>query len=233
MRQLLALAGILALLAACSSEQKSPSSTSDWGTGLNTVERKYNKPAPATHDAAVAALKSFDLTIDRDRHDELGGEVVGHRADGRKVTVKVSAIDKNNSRASVRVEPGDAKMAQMVQERMADKLGLGSAKPALLGGNSDNFPYDADLKTGTSAAERAIEAMGWTVTGKEVKDDWARIDARDEHSNPVQIKLERVDDRSFPLKVTFIAGQEKTDDTNTMITRMHDEFDRQIGGHVK
>jgi len=233
MRQLLALAGILAFLAACSSEGKSPSSKSDMGTGLNTIERKYSKPASDTYDAAVVAVKSFDLTIDSNRHDEMGGEVVGHRSDGRVVTVNVTAIDKNSSRAAVRVEPGDAKMAQMVQERMADKLGMGTAKPALMGGNSENFPYDADLKAGTDAAERAVQSLGWTVTGKEIKHDWARIDARDEHSNPVAFKIERVNDRTLPLKVTFTAGKGMTDDSTAMIAQMHDEFDRQSGGHVK
>jgi hypothetical protein len=41
-----------------------PSSHSDWGTGLNTVERKYNKSAADTYDAAVTAVKAYDLTID-------------------------------------------------------------------------------------------------------------------------------------------------------------------------
>jgi hypothetical protein len=233
MNKHLALAGILALLAACSSEGSSPSSKSDYGTGLNTVERKYNKPAPDTYDAAVAAVKSFNLSIDSDRHDEMGGEVVGHRADGRKVTVKVSAVDKNNSRAAVRVEPGDAKLAQMVHEKMAQKLGMGAASPALMGGNSDKFPYDSDLQAGVEAAERAAKALGWTVTAKEVKSDSARIDVRDENSVPAQFKVERVNDRVFPLNVTFVAGKGQTDDSKAMIARMHDEFDRQIGGHVK
>src|SRR6267143_1006013 len=104
MKKHLALAGILALLAACSHEGSSPSSKRDWGTGLNTVDRKYAKPAADTYDAAVAALKSFDLTVGRDRHDEFGGEVDGLRADGSKITVKVEAVGKGNSRASVRVE---------------------------------------------------------------------------------------------------------------------------------
>jgi hypothetical protein len=233
MNKHLALAGILALLAACSSEGSSPSKKSDWGTGLNTIERKYQKPAPDTHDAALAAVKSFDLTIESDRHDEMGGEIVGHRADGHKVIVEISAIDKSNSRAAVRVEPGDARLAQMVHERMADKLGLGTATPALLGGNTDNFPYDAELGSGVDAAERAVRALGWTVTGKEVRSDWARIDARDENSNPVQFKVERVNDTAFPLKVTFTAGKGMTEDSKAMIAQMHDEFDRQIGGHVK
>jgi hypothetical protein len=233
MKKHLALAGIVALLSACSHEGTSPSSKRDWGTGLNTVERKYNKPATDTYDAAVAALKSYDLKVDSDRHDEFGGEAVGHRADGRKVTVKIDAVDKNNSRASVRVEPGDSRLATMIHEKMADKLGMGTAKAAFLGGNSEDFPYDADLKEAVDAAERTAGSLGWTVTGKEIKDNWAQVDARADDSNPVRIKIERVNDREHPLKVTFIAGHGKTDESKTMLSKMHDEFDRQIGGHVK
>jgi hypothetical protein len=233
MKTHLALAGILTLLVACSHEGKSPSSKRDWGTGLNTVERKYAKPAPETVDAAVAALKSYDLKVDSDRHDEFGGEIIGHRADGRKVTIKVEALDANNSRASVRVDPGDSHLSQMIHERMADKLGMGSAKPALLGGNTEDFPYDADLATGVQAAERVADTLGYTVTAKEVKDDWATIDARAEDSTPVRIKVERVKNDEFPLKVTFVAGRGKTEESKSLIGKMHDEFDRQIGGHVK
>src|SRR5258706_6255318 len=137
MRRQLALAGILTLLAACAHEGKSPSSKRDWGSGLNTVERKYARPAADTFDAAVAALKSYDLTIDRDRHDEMGGELEARRADGHKAIIQVSALDKKSSRASVRIEPGDSHLAQMIHEKMADKLGMGGAKPALLGGNTE------------------------------------------------------------------------------------------------
>jgi len=233
MKKHLALAGILTLLAACSHEGNSPSSKRDWGTGLNTVDRKYNKPAAETYDAAVAALKSFDLKVDNDRHDEFGGQAIGLRGDGSKITVKVDAVDKNNSRASVRVEPGDSKLATMIHEKMADKLGMGTAKAALLGGNTEDYPYDADLQDGVSAAERTAQSLGYTVTGKEIKDNWAQVDARAEDSNPVRIKVERVNDRERPLKVTFVAGHGKTEESKTLIGKMHDEFDRQIGGHVK
>jgi hypothetical protein len=233
MKKHVALAGILAILAACSHEGNSPSSKKDWGTGLNTVERKYNKPAADTYDAAVSALKGYDLKVDTDRHDEFGGQLVGHRADGRKVTVNVTAIDPNNSRAAVRVEPGDTHLSQMIHEKMADKLGMGTAKSALLGGNTEDFPYDADLASGVQAAERAAETLGYTVTAKDVKADWATIDARADDSTPVRIKVERVKKGEFPLKVTFVAGHGKTDGSKALIAKMHDEFDRQIGGHVK
>jgi len=233
MKNLVALAGILALLAACSHEGKSPSSHSDWGTGLNTVERKYNKSAADTYDAAVGAVKAYDLTVDRDRHDEMGGELAGHRADGKKVMVKVDALDKNNSRATVRVEPGDAHLAGLIHEKMADKLGLGTAKASLLGGNTATVHHDADLQTGVDAAERTAKALGYTVIGKEVKDDWGRVDARDQDSNPVEFKVERVNDKEGRLKTTFIAGHGKTDSSKTIVAKMREEFDRQMSGHAK
>ena len=233
MKTHLALAGILAMLAACSHEGSSPSSKSDWGTGLNTVERKYSKPAADVHDAAVASLKSLDVNVTKDRHDEMGSEIVAKRGADSKIYVTVSALDAKSSRASVRVEPGDSKLASMVHEKMAERLGMGTAKGALLGGNSDTFPYDGELQDGVDAAQRAAKNLGYTVTGTEVKDDWATVDARAEDSNPVRFKIEKVKDAEFPLKVTFTAGHGKTDTSKTMIVQMHDAFDREVGGHVK
>jgi len=70
MKKHLALGGIVMLLAACSHEGSSPSAKSDWGTGLNTIERKYGKPASETYDAVISSLESLELKIDRNRHDE-------------------------------------------------------------------------------------------------------------------------------------------------------------------
>jgi hypothetical protein len=229
---LILLAGILTLLTSCSHEGSSPSSESDWGTGLNTVERKYGKSASDTYDAALAAVKSFDLTVDRDRHDEMGGEVVGRRADRRKVTVRVDAIDKSNSRASVRVEPGDSALARMVQEKIADKLGMGRAKAAYFGGNSEDAVYEADLQTSLSAAEGTAKALNWIVTDKELSETWAQLDARTADSNPARFRITHVDDRTRRTKVAFMAGNGRDDTSKTMISRMHEEFDLQIAGHA-
>jgi hypothetical protein len=233
MKKHFAMGGIALLLAACSHEGGSPSSKSDWGTGLNTIERKYNKPASDTYDAALSALKSFELTVDRDRHDDMGGDAVGLRGDGSKVTIKVTAIDKGNSSASVRVDPGNSSLATMIHEKIADKLGMAAAKAAFFGGNTEDFPYDADLVTGIDAAEKTVKALNWSLTGKEVKDSEAWIDARAEDSNPVRIRIERTNDRAFPLKATFIAGHGNVAVSKQLIDRMHEEFDRHLGGHVR
>jgi len=233
MKTHLALAGIIAMLAACSHEGSSPSSKSDWGTGLNTVERKYSKPASEVHDAAVASLKGYDVNVAKDRHDEMGSEIVGTRGNDSKIYVTISALDAKSSRAKVRVDPGDSKMATMVHERIAEKLGMGTAKGALLGGNSDTFPYEGELQDGVAAAQRAAKQLNYTVTATDLKDDWATVDARAEDSNPVRFKIEKVKDAEFPLKVTFTAGHGKTDTSKAMIVQMHDAFDREVGGHVK
>jgi len=232
MKKHLPLFGILTLMGACAHEVNSPSSKSDGGSGENTIERKYGRTASDTHDAAVASFKTFDLAVDTDRHDAMGSEVKGHRADGRRVTVKIDAIDSNSSNASIRVEPGNSNMAQMLHEKIADKLGMGTATEAYFSSNSETALYDSDLEICLNAAERTARALDWTVTRKELRDGSATLDARAPDSNPARFKIARVDDRSGKSSVTFIAGNGKTDTSKTMITRMHDEFDRQLGIHA-
>jgi len=232
MNKHLPLVGVLALLGACAHEGNPSPSRNDGGSGQNTVERKYGRSAPETHNAAVASFRTFDLTVDRDTHDAMGSEVLGHRADGRKVTVKIDAIDGNSSNASIRVEPGDTNMAQMLHEKIADKLGMGKATEAFFSANSETALYDSDLETCLNAADRTAKALDWTVIAKELRDASANLDARAPDSNPARFKIARVDDRGGKTSVTFIAGNGKTDTSKTMITRMHDEFDRQLGIHA-
>jgi hypothetical protein len=233
MKHHLAVAGLLALLAACSHEGSSPSSKSDLGTGLNTVERKYAKTAAQVHDAAVAALKKLDVKLTKDRHDEMGSEIVAERADKSKLMVNVRALDEKSSQAAVRVDPGDSRMATLVHEKIAEELGLGTAKGAMLGGNTEERTYDTGLQACADAAERTAKSLGWTAAGKEVHDKWAQVDARTNDSTPVRFRMDRADDSVERTKVKFTAGTGKTDDSKTLLSRMREEFDRQIAGHAK
>jgi len=233
MKTQLSLAGILTLLAACSHEESAPSRRSDGGTGANTVERTYGKTPLDTYAAALAAVWSFGLSVDREWHDAMGGEVIGHRADGQSVTVKVDAIDSRNSRATVRVEPGDSHMAQMIHEKIADKLGMGTAREPLLNTSSESAVYDTDLQGALDAAERTARALGWTVTGKDMEDTWAQLDARAADANPARFKITRADDDSCKIRVTFLAGNGKADTSQTIIARMREDLDRQLGGQAR
>ena len=123
---LIAAALASALLAGCDrAEQKSvkdlaPKKT-DLGTGLNAVERSYARPAPEMVDTARAVFQSLDLTIESDMHDALGGEIVARRADGHKVTAKVTSRDDDHADVAVRVAPGNRPLAEMIQDRIAQK----------------------------------------------------------------------------------------------------------------
>jgi hypothetical protein len=107
-------AAVLAL-AACSS--------SDLGTGANTVDREYNTSVKDAHEAAISALKAENLQIESDKADSLGANIVAKRgASDEKVLVDVKGTEKGKSRVSVRVGSGDKEQATMLQEKIADKI---------------------------------------------------------------------------------------------------------------
>ena len=96
--------------------------TTDLGTGLNAVERPYDRPAGGLLEPALISLKSYDLKMESDRHDDLGAELVALRADGHRVTVKITSVDKDHSTISIRVAPGNRDLAEMIHQRIIEKL---------------------------------------------------------------------------------------------------------------
>ena len=107
---------VAAALAACSS--------SDVGTGINTVDREYSVTVKQAHDAALAALKAEDLTIETDKSDNLGANIVAKRktSEDNKVLVEVKGLETKKRRVSVRVQPGDKNQATMIQDKIEKKL---------------------------------------------------------------------------------------------------------------
>jgi len=216
---------LLALAACGSSDKSSSTKQSDLGTGINTVDRQYAKSATDAWDASVAAVKAYDLKVDSDAHDTMGGELRGHRANGDKVLVKVRSLDEKNSNVSVRVEPGNRNMAEMIHEKIADKLGLKEAKSAFFGGNSVEGTYPHSLEVSMKAAEDAARRMDLTVTNRDAHDTKWVLDARQSNSNPVQFRMKKVDQGT---QVTFVAGKEKSDEMKGLANRMKTEFENSL-----
>jgi hypothetical protein len=128
MKTLLCLAALggLALVGCDKSDQKSvkdmtPKNT-DLGTGLNAVEKSYARPAGEMSDLVAGVLQSFDLKLESTMHDDLGGEIVARRADGHKVTATVRARDEATCDVSVRVAPGNRPLADLIHERIGEKV---------------------------------------------------------------------------------------------------------------
>jgi len=217
------MAALVLALAACSSNDKSSATKqSDLGTGINTIDRQYGRSAADTWDAAVAAVKAYDITVETNSHDALGGELRAHRANGEKVLVKVKSLDDKNSNVSVRVEPGNRNMAEMIHERIADKPGLKEAKSAFFGGNTCDGTYPISMETAVKAAEDAAGRLEMTVTNKEAHDDRAVVDAREANANPTQFRMKKVDKG---VQVTFVAGKESNDAMKRLCARMKAEFE--------
>jgi hypothetical protein len=124
--------GALALAGCDKSDQKSVKDmapkTTDLGTGLNAVEKSYARPAGEMADLVSSVLQSFDLKVESATHDDLGGEIVARRADGHKVTARITARDEAACEVSVRVAPGNRQMADLIQERLGEKVGELPAK---------------------------------------------------------------------------------------------------------
>jgi hypothetical protein len=197
--------------------------TNDLGSGVNTVDREFARHAPDVWSASVKSVEAMDLKVLKDSHDRFGGEIVAFRGTGDKVHVWVNSLGENRTQVSVRVDPGDRALAVLLQEKIADKLGLGQARSGFLGGDTAEATYLTDVPAAMLFARRAYRALDVTVTEDETHADWARIDGRLRDSTPVGIRVERAGD--IEVRVLFICGNEKTGDNKAFVLRMKEEFE--------
>ena len=237
------LSGVLLLLGACSAFDSGSK------TEANAVSRRYARPAPDVWAAVTSSLQALDLRIEEDRHDALGGKLRGVRATGDEVIVKVKSLDEQNSQVSVAVEEGDRNMAEVIHSQIAKNLGAGSAKSSFYGGNRTEQTYDASLARCVMAAERACEAVGYSVTNRDIHEHWADLMARRAGSSTVLVHLEVPQekdpakpgaqpppatngssgvpsDKKAQVKVSFIVGTMRTEDNEEVLTRLRQEFER-------
>ena len=196
----------------------------DLGTGTNTVDREYSKPASEACKAALQSMEGADLKVQSDKHDQLGGELVATRGDGKQVRILVMSIDEKSSRVSVHVEPGDRSLADLLHERIAGHLGMAAATTGWWsGGNSLNATYPADLASCMTSARRTIVSLTQKVNDEETHATWCRVDGRLKDSTPVRIKMEKLEEKK--TRVTFIAGSSKSEDNKSFVQKMKDEFE--------
>lgn len=197
---------------------------SDLGTGANTVDRDYSKPASDVSKAALQSSESADFKVRSDRRDQMGGELVVSRGDGKEVRILVKSLNKTSCRVSVRVEPGDRDLANQMHERIAGDLGMGVATTGWwFGGNSLDATYPTDLAWCMTSARRTMDALVQNAKQEEVHATWGRIDGRLKDSTPVRIKVEKLEDRKS--RVWFIVGNAKSDDHHAFARKLKDEFE--------
>jgi len=198
----------------------------DLGSGANTMDREFSKSVQEVWAAATTGVEKLDCKIASDVHDKLGGELVAHRAGGSDIHVWVKSLDERNTRVSVRVEPGDRALATLIQERIAEQVGLGAAKASMFGGNSLTGSYATSLDVAVTSAHRAYSTLEVSTTDEETHATSSRIDGRMRNSNPVRIKIEK---EGSLIRVTFTSGNEDTQDNLAFVRRMKHQFEMELG----
>ena len=243
MKTMVLLCGGLLLMAACK--------TSESKAQANAVMKRYNRPAPEVWSAVTSALQSLDLRIDEGRHDALGGPLTGTRATGDAVMVDVKSVDETTSQVSVSVADGNRNMADIIHSQIGKYLGTSTAKTGFFGGNRWEGTYDTTLARAMMSAERAFEAMGFTVTNREIKETSADVMARRPGTQAILLRLESgtsgqpaagaapagqapanggarppASEKAGPLKVSIIVGTSRSEDNEELLQRFKTEFER-------
>ena len=135
----------------------------------------------------------------------------------------MKSLDERNSRVSVRVEPGDRALAIMIQESIAEHLGLGEAKAGIFGGNTLEGIYATSFDLCLHSARRVYLTLKVIPTDEEYHATWTRIDGRLRDSTPVRIRIEKFE--GSQTRVIFTAGNENNEDNKAFVHRMKDEFE--------
>jgi len=215
-----------AALAACGSPHPKHSSGTDPEAGPRKVERDYAKPVAEVWRAARAALEDLQLTLDDDRHDQLGGTIVARRATGDRLTVEVAGLDEHRSRVVVQVDPGTETLAITVHDKITEHLGLSKAKTSHFGGNSASGRYTCTLSRAASAAEQVVRKLGLELLSIDVREEQATVEARNEVSLPIGFAFTRVDPET--LKALFTVGTSPSPGARATARRLKSEFEREL-----
>jgi hypothetical protein len=195
---------------------------------INTVTKQYSKPADETWRAVQSVAKDLDLKIDTDQHDALGGNLVALRSNKDEVHVDARSQDAMNTTVSIWASPGDRSLAQIIHDRLGDRLGLtvGASRSNAAAGSQVDGTYDQKLDVCMKAAEKAVADLKMTAPRREIHDTWARVDTNHMDSIPVQIRMERTrKDQTF---VVFTVGTGASDDNRTLAGRLKAQFEQSL-----
>jgi len=229
---------LLLLLGACK--------TSETKLEANSITKRYARPAPEVMSALTMALTSLDLRIEEDRHDALGGTMTAQRANKEPIKVNVRSIDETSTQVTISVGEGDRNLADIIHSQTAKNLGTGTAKSSFYGGSRWEQVYDTTLARCIMAAERATEALGFSVTSRDIHETVADMMGR-RGTSTILLHFEAVptapapgqppplvgggtmpSDKRGQVKVSFVVGTSRTEDNEETLQRLRNEFDRLI-----
>jgi hypothetical protein len=215
----------VALLAACKSQ---PFKSSAARETAGAASKTYAMDVERVWQSLQSVMRDLDLDVETSQHDALGGEMTARRAIGDEVHVRVRSVAPQSTSVDVLVEPGEPAMAQMIQDRLAAKLGADRPVTGVSVGSMVEGTYPNPLDECAAAADRALKALNLPVDNQEKHDIWCAYRSRHLDTIPVGIKMVRTP--KDETQVQFSVGTSASDDNRILAERLKKEFETALGG---
>lgn len=217
-----ATAATVALLAACKSQP-----FKDVGAAGGAASKTYAMDVERVWQSLQSVMRDLSLDIVEQEHDALGGSMKAQRATGENVHVRVRSMAPQSTSVDVMVEPGEAVMAQMIQDRVAQKLGADQPSTGVTVGSMVEGAYPDTLDKCAAAAEQALRALNLPTDAQERYDIWIAYRSRHLDTIPVGIKLVRTPKNE--TQAQFSVGTSASDDNRILAERLKKEFEAALG----
>lgn len=90
---------------------------------MGKLEDHVEAPVPKVQRASVAALKSLDLPVDKERGDKLAAEIESEMADKKKIWISIHSLTPSRSQITIRVgllgdEPRSRRILGAIRSRL-------------------------------------------------------------------------------------------------------------------
>ena len=211
----------LALLSSC----KNRGFRDDQGQA-NMSGRVYAMDVERVWQSLQAVVKDLDLKTEKADHDALGGQMTVRRATGEPVFLRVRSVNPQSTAVDIAVDTGDRNMAQLIQDRIGDKLGANAPGAATVGSAVEGT-YENPLNECAAAAESALKALNLPVVAQERHDIWVGLRSKHLDTIPVSVKMTRT--AKDQTNVAFTVGTSPSDDNQILAARLKKEFEAALG----
>jgi hypothetical protein len=220
---------MLLLTGACSSPPPDPEAAAfDDGPSVDPLVRFYDAPLSSVWAAAEEALVEEGVVLSRRRRGANRGVLVGHGGLDLRVKVRVRSQTAERTEAGVEILPRNTALAEMIQDRIGDKLSLGRAKAALFGETSLERTYRDDLSACMAAAEGACRALNLDVVHKHLAESRGRLEARDGSGRSARFTMRSTGGPSRRTEAVLTTDAAGDGGEKEFLLRIAREFERDL-----
>jgi len=222
---------MLLLTGACGSPAPAPdpeASAFDDGPSVDAVVRRYVAPFSGVWTAAEEALEEEGVALSRRRRGETRGVLVGHGGLGLRVKVRIRSMEGDHVEAGVDILPRNPALAEMIQDRIGDKVSLAKAKANLFGETSMERTYRDDLEHCMAAAEGACRALNLEIVHKHLMETRGRLEARDDSGRSARFTLRSTGARGSGTEAVLTTDATADSGDKTFLLRIVREFERDL-----